>query len=593
MANFSYTLDQLKVDWYQSDHKGKIPFKYSYCLITLPDTIGYSDRVILPDDIILRVPFKSAAILMAQNGVQVVQQDFEIIRKSGCMNYRSDDGYIAISGFSKGEQGGHFDCKVVSEYGASGKYNIGPNQTVNTGYPPCIGVIITDASKKYVFCQTSYDIDIGIQPPTGMTKASAESYIEPTGETPGTCGVFNFTCTFNVNILKYNNWGKLYSTDNQQISYIDGVPYDPDDPNPGDGDSHGGGGGGTDDLGGDPIKDTGVPTIEATDSGLMTLYNPTVSELQALGRFLWSDGLDLNSFKKLFNDPFDTLLGLSIIPIVPPTSGAKNIMFGNLDSGVSAKVISHQFVPNVDMGSVTLGEVYNGALDYSPFTTVSIYLPFIGYRELNVQDIMNSKIHLVYKFDVLTGGCIAELYVDHLKTGNKSKDNSKFRWESHSGLLASFEGQCAVNIPLASQDYTNTIRAMIGAVGMVGGAAASFATGNPALGVAALAVGTANSAMQASTPTVQRSGHLSSSNAIMANLTPFLTVTRPHQCKPSKYYKLRGVPSQIYVSKLSNLTTSKHDYYLQVAEIPDIKVAGATDTEIAEIKNLLKEGVVL
>lgn len=368
---------------------------------------------------------------------------------------------------------------------------------------------------------------------------------------------------------------------------------DTNDPNPGDGDSHGGGGGGTDDLGGDPIKDTGVPTIEATDSGLMTLYNPTVSELQALGRFLWSDGLDLNSFKKLFNDPFDTLLGLSIIPIVPPTSGTKKIMFGNLDSGVSAKVISHQFVPNVDMGSVTLGEVYNGALDYSPFTTVSIYLPFIGYRELNVQDIMNSKIHLVYKFDVLTGGCIAELYVDHLKTGNKSSDNSKFKWESHSGLLASFEGQCAVNIPLASQDYTNTIRAMIGAVGMVGGAAASFATGNPALGVAALAVGSANSAMQASTPTVQRSGHLSSSNAIMANLTPFLTVTRPHQCKPANYYKLRGVPSQIYVSKLSSLTTSKHNYYLQVAEIPDIKVAGATDTEIAEIKNLLKEGVVL
>ena len=368
---------------------------------------------------------------------------------------------------------------------------------------------------------------------------------------------------------------------------------DLDDPNPGDGDSHGGGGGGTDVLGGDTIEDTGVPTIEATDSGLMTLYNPTVSELRALGRFLWSDGLDLNSFKKLFNDPFDTLLGLSIIPIVPPTSGTKSIMFGNLDSGVTAKVISHQFVPNVDMGTVTLGEVYNGALDYSPFTAASIYLPFIGYRELNVQDIMNSQIHLIYKFDVLTGGCIAELYVDHLKTGNKSSDNSKFKWNAHSGLLASFEGQCAVNIPLASQDYTNTIRAMIGAVGMVGGAAASFATGNPALEVAALAVSSANSSIQASTPTVQRSGHLSSSNALMANLTPFLTVTRPHQCKPSKYYKLRGVPSQIYVSKLSSLTTSKHDYYLQVAEIPDIKVAGATDTEIAEIKNLLKEGVVL
>lgn len=451
-------------------------------------------------------------------------------------------------------------------------------------------VIITDKTgNDFAIPTTSVDIYFNHRDFTSAYGIAP--YVSVTAGGPGVFGnvaFFGFIPQGNFNTPE-NRYPYPITNISSQSSPIP----DNDDPNSGDGDSHGGGGGGTNDLGGDPITDTGVPTIEATDSGLMTLYNPTVSELQALGRFLWSDGLDLNSFKKLFNDPFDTLLGLSIIPIVPPTSGTKKIMFGNLDSGVSAKVISHQFVPNVDMGTITLAEVYNGALDYSPFTTVSIYLPFIGYRELNVQDIMNSKIHLVYKFDVLTGGCIAELYVDHLKTGNKSKDNSKFRWEPHSGLLASFEGQCAVNIPLASQDYTNTIKAMIGAVGMVGGAAASFATGNPALGVAALAVGSANSAMQASTPTVQRSGHLSSSNAIMANLTPFLTVTRPHQCKPAKYYKLRGVPSQIYVSKLSSLVTSKHDYYLQVAEIPDIKVAGATDTEIAEIKNLLKEGVVL
>ena len=368
---------------------------------------------------------------------------------------------------------------------------------------------------------------------------------------------------------------------------------DLDDPNPGDGDSHGGGGGGTGDLGGDTIGDTNVPTLNVTSSGLMTLYNPTVGELQQLGRFLWSDGLDLSSFKKLFNDPFDTLLGLSIVPIVPPTSGTKNIMFGNLDSGVTAKVISNQFVPAVDMGTLSLNEVWRGALDYSPFTSVSIYLPFIGYRQLNITDVMNSDIKLTYKFDVLTGGCIAELYVKHHLTGNKASSNSKFKWNNNSGLLASFEGQCAVNIPLASQDYTNTIRAMIGAVGMVGGAAASIATGNPALGIAALAVGATNSAIQGSTPTVERSGHLSSSNALMANLTPFLTVTRPHQCKPSKYYKMRGVPSQVYVSKLSELATNSHNYFVQIAEIPDIKVAGATDTEIAEIKQLLKEGVVI
>lgn len=586
MAKYTFNLDIESWSWKKGDYNGQSKAPYYFIEIYPPDniTVLSSDQVdvqiptpqALPDNCIMHVKGSYsdniAGISQTINEFVVPEIDNDLYNpqyEAICVGHATSsggkpdwgylNGLIAFAGFVISNANG---SKVFT-------YGISNNEIYDS---------LGNTSGDYLHTPTyrlnshNYGTFIGlIEGPTKL------------GSWPYGLMLRSYTKAFDVCIALTGKYSVFYN----------GTTIDMYDPNPGDGDSHGGGGGGTDDLGGDPIKDTGVPTIEATDSGLMTLYNPTVSELQALGHFLWSDGLDLSSFKKLFNDPFDTLMGLSIIPIVPPTSGTKKIMFGNLDSGVSAKVISRQFVPNVDMGSVTLREVYNGALDYSPFTTVSIYLPFIGYRELNVQDIMNSKIHLVYKFDVLTGGCIAELYVDHLKTGNKSKDNSKFKWESHSGLLASFEGQCAVNIPLASQDYTNTIRAMIGAVGMVGGAAASFATGNPALGVAALAVGSANSTIQASTPTVQRSGHLSSSNAIMANLTPFLTVTRPHQCKPSKYYKLRGVPSQIYVSKLSNLATSKHDYYLQVAEIPDIKVAGATDTEIAEIKNLLKEGVVL
>ena len=581
MAEHKYSLNNVNWEW--------MYYKLIYFMhFTVDDTIADGDTVQITDGD--NIDFPSDA--MPCGGF--VGGEYTSVHHKSFTNFGViDDDYIYFDGGSrypfafsmhlKNRKGG-----VNPSYATNLSID---NYTVGGSMGIIPYVIITDKSGND-FAISTKSVNLYFISRDFKSNYGKPPYVSVVAGGPGVFGnvaFFGFIPKGNFNTPESLKTPYPITNISSQSSHIP----DKDDPNPGDGDSHGGGGGGTDDLGGDTIEDTGVPTIEATDSGLMTLYNPTVSELQALGRFLWSDGLDLSSFKKLFNDPFDTLMGLSIIPITPPTNGTKKIMFGNLDSGVTSKVISHQFVPNVDMGTVTLGEVYNGALDYSPFTTVSIYLPFIGYRELNVQDIMNSKIHLVYKFDVLTGGCIAELYVDHLKTGNKSKDNSKFKWGAHSGLLASFEGQCAVNIPLASQDYTNTIRAMIGAVGMVGGAAASFATGNPALGVAALAVGSANSTIQASTPTVQRSGHLSSSNAIMANLTPFLTVTRPHQCKPSKYYKLRGVPSQIYVSKLSSLVTSKHDYYLQVAEIPDIKVAGATDKEIAEIKNLLKEGVVL
>lgn len=591
MADYTYSWNDLDKGWRTISHPQYDNVKYPVFVVYLPISVDADNDILTitdqPSNIYLP-PFAYPTIC----GVQFPLIGDAIFDGVDLPTYTDNNTQTTITTSCTGSS----DFIRIDYSWLCGKYNKDFKIFGNSGgfYPSkshgcyfSVGFMLIDSKGHWIGTPGTSILNIGVFEPSTV---APNLYVSGSKYQTGSISVNDGTLEdFNIKLRHYDR-DRIY--DLYEPTSLSEFP-DPYDPNHGDGDSHGGGGGGTDDLGGDTIEDTGVPTIEATDSGLMTLYNPTVGELQALGRFLWSDGLDLNSFKKLFNDPFDTLLGLSIIPIVPPTSGTKKIMFGNLDSGVTAKVISHQFVPDVDMGTVTLGEVYNGALDYSPFTTVSIYLPFIGYRELNVQDIMNSKIHLVYKFDVLTGGCIAELYVDHLKTGNKSKDNSKFKWGAHSGLLASFEGQCAVNIPLASQDYTNTIRAMIGAVGMVGGAAASFATGNPALGVAALAVGSANSSIQASTPTVQRSGHLSSSNAIMANLTPFLTVTRPHQCKPANYYKLRGVPSQIYVSKLSSLVTSKHNYYLQVAEIPDIKVAGATDTEIAEIKNLLKEGVVL
>lgn len=379
--------------------------------------------------------------------------------------------------------------------------------------------------------------------------------------------------------------GDVYSDEwDAFYNYIEGNydPFDRDDPNPGGGDSKPGGGGGSGDIGGDTNPDDGLPTISALDSGLLTAYNPTVAELYSLGRFLWSDSFDISTFKKLFNDPFDTLLGLSIVPIKPNTSGTKSIMFGNMDSGVSAPVVANQWVKK-DMGSVTLNEVWHGALDYAPSTGVSIYLPFIGMRQLNINDLMGSTIHLIYKFDVLTGSCTAQLYVNHDSQGNK---RNGFSWTRNQGLLYEFIGQCAENIPLASQDFTNTIRAAISGVSVAAGAAASIATGNPAIGIASLTVGAANAGMQASTPTVERGGHLSGSASIMGYSQPFLIVERPHQCKPSRYYALRGIPSQVYTSKLSKCTG-----FTQITANNNLHIAGASDSELAELQNLLVSGV--
>lgn len=363
-------------------------------------------------------------------------------------------------------------------------------------------------------------------------------------------------------------------------------PIDFNDPDPNINDSDGDHGRTpTDNIGGDTIGDDDLPTLSVMDTGLVTLYNPTVEELSSLGRFLWSDAFSVDTFKKLFSDPFDTLLGLSILPVSPTVSGRHSIYFGNIDSGVSCNVVANQFL-KVDMGSLTLSETYASAFDYAPSTQVDIYLPFIGSHGLNTNDVMGSKLHLIYKFDLLSGGCIAELFINHTSQGNKSKGLS---YNPNMGLAYTFSGQCSCSIPLTSNNYNGMIQSIIQSVGTIGGIGASVATGNPALGIASVATSAASIGLQANTPTVQRSGSIGSSNALLSCLTPYLSVQRAHVCKPGHFYSKRGIPSQVYVDNISSVGTGN---YFQISDCVDLHANGASDTELAEIKNILTSGAV-
>lgn len=341
----------------------------------------------------------------------------------------------------------------------------------------------------------------------------------------------------------------------------------------------------TDDIGGNTIGDDDLPTLSVMDTGLVTLYNPTVAELSSLGRFLWSDAFSVDTFKKLFSDPFDTLLGLSILPVTPTVSGRHNIYFGNIDSGVACNVVANQFL-KVDMGSLTLNETYASAFDYAPSTQVDIYLPFIGSHGLNTNDVMGSTLHLIYKFDLLSGGCIAELFINHTSQGNKK---GGLKYNPNMGLAYTFTGQCSCSIPLTSNNYNGMIHSIIQSVGTVGTIGASVATGNPALGLASVATSATTIGLQANTPTVQRSGNIGSSNALLSCLTPYLSVQRAHVCKPGHLYSKRGIPSQVYVDKISSVGSGN---YFQIADCVDLHASGASDTELAEIKSILTSGAI-
>ena len=319
----------------------------------------------------------------------------------------------------------------------------------------------------------------------------------------------------------------------------------------------------------DPTEIPDIPGISAADLGFITMYNPTVTQLKQLSAFMWSGAFDLATYKKLFSDPMQSIIGLAIVPVAPTVAGSKNVHFGSIDSGISMSYLSTNYV-QVDCGSVSIDKYVGCFMDNDPYTKISVYLPFIGIRQLSADDVMGGSIHIVYNIDVLTGACAC--FIEH----------------SDKGVLYSYNGSCITNVPLTAVNFSGAIQNAVSAIGSAIGMVAGMATGAApiaAMSAVGLATSAANTAIN-SKPTVQRSGNLGGSAGILSILTPYVIIERPDMSVPSNI--------QHYVGQTSNITMSLGACKgFTMCEFVHIDNVAATSDELLEIESLLKAGVIL
>lgn len=339
------------------------------------------------------------------------------------------------------------------------------------------------------------------------------------------------------------------------------TPIKNDDPYSPGGNTWTGGGNGTFDGETDDIGIPNLPTLSASSTGFLTLYNPSASQLRNLANYMWSGLFDLDTYKKIFADPMSCILGLSIVPVNVPSGGSANVMVGNIDTGISMTTASSQYV-EVDCGSVSVEEYWGSYLDYDPYTEIQIYLPYVGIHSLKADEVMGKSVTVKYHVDVLSGACIA-----YVKCGDS--------------VLYSFLGQCASSIPITGSDWTNVINGMINIAGSIGsmvatgGASAPFALGS-----------IASTAVNSMKPSVEKSGSLSGTGGLMGIQIPYLIITRPRQAIPEGQNRFIGYPSFItdFISNFKGYT-----------EITEVHLEGiyATSAELTEIESILKSGVLL
>lgn len=333
------------------------------------------------------------------------------------------------------------------------------------------------------------------------------------------------------------------------------------------------------------------PKFPITPTGFITMYNPSTSQLNALASYMWSkDFVDI--FLKLMQNPYDAIISLKTVCCSVSTGGSQNIILGNVKTEISCAKITQQY-QQIDCGTINLTRYFGNFLDFNPYTSIKVFLPFVGFRELDVDEVMGASLHLYYNVDLLTGSCVALINV-----------TKKINGTNLNSVLYQFDGMIATEIPVTASDYSQVVSAVIKGVATVGASigisAATGGTGAPASGAllgsavaseSATAIGTAmavNSAidMVSSKINVQHGGSLGASMGALATKRPYIIIQRVIEKNPSNYASLHGIPSNAY-KKLSTLKG-----FTQMQDIQIKSTIGSVD-ETEEIKQLLLGGVVI
>lgn len=313
-----------------------------------------------------------------------------------------------------------------------------------------------------------------------------------------------------------------------------------------------------------PDPTTPILTTAIT-SGLAYVYNPTLTETRALGRKLWTANF-VENLKKIFVNPMDGIIGFHILYATPKTKAPEEIVLGYYGTEINSKVVSNQYV-TVDCGRIAIDEVFHDARDYDPYTTAALYLPFIGIVDLRANDIVNSYINVKYNVDVLTGTCVA--FVDISRKGMQ-------------GTLYQFVGNCAVELPLSSGNYTAIITSLLSvASSAVGGAMIGGVPGALFGGFKGASINAARSKMQ-----VIQSGNLGANAGAMGIRKPFVMFRRPVTKDAYAYNTQYGYPANKWVmlGDMNGFTRVKSVH---------IDFINCTNEEEQMIIDALKEGVQL
>ena len=167
--------------------------------------------------------------------------------------------------------------------------------------------------------------------------------------------------------------------------------------------------------------------------GLIGIYAPTETQMLELAskRFFSVAELEYKDYSEYIISYMKLYLNRDAI-----TSFAqKTVKYGPYSTEITCDLFP-DYVVEFDLGRVFIAETHGNSIDYEQ-TTLTAYLPYIGFVELPVPVFMNKAANLHYRVNVASGECLAVF----------SDDNGV--------LLQGFTGNMSFSIPV---HFNSTLR---------------------------------------------------------------------------------------------------------------------------------------
>lgn len=334
--------------------------------------------------------------------------------------------------------------------------------------------------------------------------------------------------------------------------------------------------------------DNYTPNYARVNTGFITAFKVTDSELNTLHSFLYGETV-VDLIKNYFaGDATKAIVDLFNIPLEPQVEATSTeIKVGVVPTGAHGNALLSETV-TFDFGSIDITQGYNSNtfMDLDPYNKYMIYLPFIGFRNLNTNDIRSIndtgfKIYLKYVVDMLTGDFVAVIEADHNNAVFDNDTGEVTTAKLTKQVINTFSGNMRTAIPLTSINAREMLNTGLGAIT---GAVASIATGNP-LTMAMGAGQTLNSMASYNNALIPRGDSLSGNlGNLTINKAFIINQEAPKYIRTGKSNQFAGYP----VFKYLKITPDRG--YVKVKNVIMSNFAG-TANEQARLEELLKKGV--